>query len=32
MRKACPAIFPLDLLGAGPIIREALDHGMVLHG
>ena len=24
--------FPLDLLGAGPIIREALNHGMVLHG
>ena len=44
MRKACPASFPLDLLvrrpdevaerylGGDPIIREALDHGMVLHG
>ena len=44
MRKACPASFPLDLLvrrpdevaerylGGDPIIREALDHGTVLHG
>ena len=44
MRKACPASFPLDLLvrwpdeiaerylAGHPIIREALDHGTVLHG
>ena len=44
IRKSCHAGFPLDLLvrrpdeiaerylGGDPIIREALDHGTVLHG
>jgi predicted nucleotidyltransferase len=44
IRKSCHAGFPLDLLvrrpdeiaerylGGDPIIREALDHGRVLHG
>ena len=44
IRRACRASFPLDLLvrrpdevatryaGGDPIIREALDHGKVLHG
>jgi predicted nucleotidyltransferase len=44
IRKYCPPGFPLDLLvrrpdeiamryrGGDPIIREALDHGELLHG
>ena len=44
IRKSCHAGFPLDLLvrrpdeiaerylGGDPIIREAIDHGTVLHG
>ena len=44
MRRLCPAEFPLDLLvrrpeemevryqGGDPVVREALDHGEVLHG
>ena len=44
IRRTCHASFPLDLLvrrpdevsaryaGGDPIIREALDHGQVLHG
>ena len=44
IRRSCEANFPLDLLvrrpeememrygGGDPIIREALDHGEVLHG
>lgn len=44
IRRLCPVRFPLDLLvrrpeeieiryrGGDPIVREALDHGEVLHG
>jgi hypothetical protein len=44
MRRLCPVRFPLDLLvrrpeeveeryrGGDPVVREALDHGEVLHG
>ena len=44
MRRLCPVRFPLDLLerrpeevevrsrGGEPVVREALDHGEVLHG
>jgi predicted nucleotidyltransferase len=44
IRRACSSSFPMDLLirrpeevemryrGGDPIIREALDHGTVLHG
>lgn len=44
MRRLCPVRFPLDLLvrrpeeiavryrGSDPVVREALDHGEVLHG
>jgi predicted nucleotidyltransferase len=43
MRRLCPVTFPLDLLvrrpeefevryrGGDPVVREALDHGEVLH-
>jgi predicted nucleotidyltransferase len=44
MRRLCPVRFPLDLLvrrpeeievryrGGDPVVREAIDHGEVLHG
>jgi uncharacterized protein len=44
MRRPCPVLFPLDLLvrrpeeievryrGGDPVVRDALDHGEVLHG
>jgi len=44
MRRLCPVRFPLDLLvrrpeevevryrGGDPVVREALDHGEMLHG
>ena len=44
IRRACPSGFPLDLLvrrpeeieeryqGGDPIVREAIDHGELLHG
>jgi len=44
MRRVCQAHFPLDLLvrrpeeieiryrGGDPVVREALDHGVVFHG